>query len=206
MAIAIDRDLNVINEETRVLSITEYFSEMRLPNDEIKKRIDMCEDFEVFLIYIIELGEELELEIFISQLQSGLIEIAGKYIELTDSIIDRLNEDAIFIAETTKKYLDTPFYTSDDRATLLAQNETQAVCNISQYEFAKENGLNYKEWLAMPDEKVRDTHAFADGQRVPIDAPFIVGESLMMYPMDASLGAPPQEIINCRCVVRFSRT
>ena len=199
-------ELNVVNEqETRILSIEQYFGEMRLPEEEKKKRIDMCEDFEVFLIYIIELGEEYELEVYTRMIQTGLIDIAKEHIDLTQAIINRINEDAQYIAETTKKYIDTPFYTSEDRATLLAENETQAISNISEYENAKEFGFTYKEWLAMPDEKVRETHALVDGEKVPIGTPFIVGDSLMMYPMDASLGASPQEIINCRCSIRYTR-
>ena len=58
----------------------------------------------------------------------------------------------------------------------------------------------------MLDEKTRETHAMADGQKVDIDTPFIVGDSLMMFPTDTSLGATPQEIINCRCIMKYSRT
>lgn len=201
---AIDK-LNVIKEETRVMSITQFFNEMPIPEKDKKKRIDMCEDFEVFLLLMIEIGEEMDFEFFVRQLQVGMIDIAGKYIELTQPVINRINEDAVYIAETTIKYADIPFYTSEDRATLVAETETQAICNIEEFERAKEQGFVYKEWLAMPDERTRFTHAMADGQRVPIDTPFIVGDSLMMYPMDASLGAPPEEIINCRCVMKYTR-
>ena len=200
--------LNVV-EKTKVLTIEQYFGEMPLTDEEKKKRIDMCEDFEIFLFYILELGEELDrmaLEVLISRLQVGFIEITGNYMELTDDVLERINEDAIYIAETTKKNLDVPFFTSPDRARLVAENETQSLCNLSEFDRAKEQGFKYKEWLAMLDEKTRETHAMADGQKVDIDTPFIVGNSLMMFPTDTSLGAPPEEIINCRCIMRYSRT
>lgn len=200
--------LNVV-EKPKILTIEKYFGEMPLTDEQKKKRIDMCEDFEVFLLYIIELGEELDrmqLDILIGQLQIGFIEIADNYMDLTEPIIERINEDAIYIAETTKKNLDVPFFTSPDRAKLVAENETQSLFNLSEFERAKEQGFMYKEWLAMLDEKTRETHAMADGQKVDIDTPFVVGDSLMMFPTDTSLGASPQEIINCRCIMKYSRT
>ncbi len=200
--------LNVV-EKPKILTIEKYFGEMPLTDEQKKKRIDMCEDFEVFLLYIIELGEELDrmqLDILIGQLQMGFIEIANKHLDMTEAIIERINEDAMYIAETTKKNLDVPFFTSPDRARLVAENETQSLFNLSEFDRAKEQGFKFKEWLAMLDEKTRETHAMADGQKVDIDTPFIVGNSLMMFPTDTSLGAPPEEIINCRCIMRYSRT
>jgi len=200
--------LNVV-EKPKILTIEKYFGEMPLTDEQKKKRIDMCEDFEVFLLYIIELGEELDrmqLDILIGQLQMGFIEIASKHLDMTEAIIERINEDAMYIAETTKKNLDVPFFTSPDRARLVAENETQSLFNLSEFDRAKEQGFKFKEWLAMLDEKTRETHAMADGQKVDIDTPFIVGNSLMMFPTDTSLGAPPEEIINCRCIMRYSRT
>lgn len=200
--------LNVV-EKPKILTIEKYFGEMPLTDEQKKKRIDMCEDFEVFLLYIIELGEELDrmqLDILIGQLQMGFIEIASKHLDMTEAIIERINEDAMYIAETTKKNLDVPFFTSPDRARLVAENETQSLFNLSEFDRAKEQGFKFKEWLAMLDEKTRETHALADGQKVDIDTPFIVGNSLMMFPTDTSLGAPPEEIINCRCIMRYSRT
>ena len=200
--------LNVA-KKPKIYTIEQYFNEMPLTDEQKKKRIDMCEDFEVFLLYIIELGEELQnmqLDILMGRLQRGFIEIAQNYIEITDNILVRINEDALYIAETTKNNLDIPFFTSPDRARLVAENETQSLCNLSEFDRAKEQGFKYKEWLAMLDEKTRETHAMADGQKVDIDTPFIVGDSLMMFPTDTSLGASPQEIINCRCIMKYSRT
>jgi len=55
-------------------------------------------------------------------------------------------------------------------------------------------------WESRKDERVRETHIIADGQRVPGTAtPFMVGNSLLMYPGDTSLGAEMKEIIDCRC-------
>ncbi|MCP4489038.1 MAG: hypothetical protein GY820_17255 [Gammaproteobacteria bacterium] len=56
-----------------------------------------------------------------------------------------------------------------------------------------------KAWQTMGDKDVRPTHKAANGQTQPIDAPFQVGDSLLMYPRDTSMGASVKEIVNCRC-------
>ena len=55
-------------------------------------------------------------------------------------------------------------------------------------------------WLATEDDRTRPTHVEADGQVRPFGVPFEVGGSLMLAPGDPTLGAPAEEIINCRCV------
>jgi hypothetical protein len=55
----------------------------------------------------------------------------------------------------------------------------------------------YKRWLATTDERVRATHAVADGQMVRLSEPFTVGGFPVQHPADPF--APPQESINCRC-------
>lgn len=58
----------------------------------------------------------------------------------------------------------------------------------------------FREWITRLDEHVRPTHKAAHGQRVPgTGTPFVVGNSLLMYPGDASLGASLEEIAGCRC-------
>ena len=56
------------------------------------------------------------------------------------------------------------------------------------------------------DDKTREDHVDVNGAVVPIDEPFIVGGYEMMYPGDESLGAGPEEIINCRCSVEYLMT
>lgn len=56
-----------------------------------------------------------------------------------------------------------------------------------------------KVWETVGDDKVRSTHADADGQTVLANAPFTVGGHQLMYPGDTSRNAPLVETINCRC-------
>ena len=60
-----------------------------------------------------------------------------------------------------------------------------------------------REWDASEDSDTRDSHRHMDGQSVGLNEPFTSGNgALMMHPGDSSLGAGPEEIINCRCIVR----
>lgn len=60
-------------------------------------------------------------------------------------------------------------------------------------------------WRSTRDARVRDTHMWMDGQKRGMDEPFVSPRGArLMYPGDASLGAPGSEIVNCRCVVMTS--
>jgi hypothetical protein len=55
------------------------------------------------------------------------------------------------------------------------------------------------------DGRTRDSHLAMDGQTVGLDEPFKTPSGdLLMFPGDTSLGAPPEETIQCRCRVRFN--
>ncbi|GAF75877.1 unnamed protein product, partial [marine sediment metagenome] len=61
-------------------------------------------------------------------------------------------------------------------------------------------GALIRMWQSRKDDRVRPTHVKADGQTVKgTTEPFTVGDSLLMYPGDTSLGADMAEIIGCRC-------
>lgn len=60
-----------------------------------------------------------------------------------------------------------------------------------------------KRWDSVGDSHVREDHLIADGQEVPVNAPFIVGGEQLMYPGDTSLGASVGNIINCRCSATY---
>lgn len=56
-----------------------------------------------------------------------------------------------------------------------------------------------KTWSAILDKVTRHAHMEADDQTVPQDEPFIVMGEKLMFPGDDSLGATPENIMNCRC-------
>lgn len=95
------------------------------------------------------------------------------------------------------------YWTSRERAMLISANEANAFENYNEYREAKAQGKTKKKWLTMMDEKVRLDHSLAEGQTVDIDGLFLIGGYEMMFPMDASNGAPAGETINCRCSCEY---
>jgi len=64
--------------------------------------------------------------------------------------------------------------------------------NITEY-------ARTKTWVAILDDRTRPWHEEADGQTVGVDEPFVVNGEELMMPRDDSLGASPDNLINCRC-------
>lgn len=90
------------------------------------------------------------------------------------------------------------------RADTIGRTETIAAYNGGDLDGARalgEFGPVEKVWLAAIDARTRETHADADGQVRPLDEPFEVGGVLMDRPHDPH--APPDETVNCRCVVEL---
>lgn len=87
------------------------------------------------------------------------------------------------------------------RVEMIARTEAMKASNFGSQLLFQAYGATANEWIATMDNRVRPSHAAADGQVRPIGVPFEVGSSLMLYPLDGSLGAPAEEIVNCRCVL-----
>lgn len=96
------------------------------------------------------------------------------------------------------------------RGTMVARTEMLGSMHAAQREGIEQlidgemvtrNQVN-ETWDASNDADTRDSHAFMEGQKRGDDGYFKTGAGYrMMYPGDRSLGAPPEEIINCRCRV-----
>lgn len=55
-------------------------------------------------------------------------------------------------------------------------------------------------WDSSEDSATRDSHRVMDNQKMAKDGTFVTGQGYKLrYPGDRSLGAPADEIINCRC-------
>ncbi len=91
-----------------------------------------------------------------------------------------------------------------NRSTTIARTEVVGASNVAAMEAARSSGLTLnKVWLATGDNRTRPDHLEADGQEVPMDQPFVVGDEELMQPGDPAGSAG--EIVNCRCTVYFKR-
>ena len=86
------------------------------------------------------------------------------------------------------------------RAMTIASTETAAAYGAARQEALEQSGIEWKQWLTSGNDNVRPTHEAAEGQTRRINEPFTVGGASLMHPSDGSMGAPPEETINCHCV------
>lgn len=92
-----------------------------------------------------------------------------------------------------------------DRSMVIARTEVGSATNWSQDYVAHSVDVPMeKEWLSLSDDRTRDDHREANGQVQPLDEPFVVGGDELMFPGDDSLGAGPEQTIQCRCTVLHS--
>jgi len=206
---------------SKIIPIDRFFAEMELSEEEKKRREDLANELLIlFLLLFNEIEAErlihgdlsnVDITYFKEMLYRQYCDKVDVYILLllallgnTDEIEEEIRQRTSFIVDTTLKFEDE-FYTSKDRAIMLAENETNYVGNYTDYHTAKYQGYRHKQWLTMKDEKVRISHALVDGQTVGIDEYFKVGGYEMLYPMDTSRGAPLSETQNCRCVTVYLR-
>lgn len=90
------------------------------------------------------------------------------------------------------------------RARTIAQTETTRAYGYGTVaagvEMSRTTGRALrKQWIAHHDERTRDGHYGADGQRVPVTFPFYVSGEPLLYPGDPS--GSPDNVIGCRCKV-----
>ena len=185
---------------------------MQLTEEQIEKRTKTAEDLEEVFLY------GLTLLFLMEQAQSvnyamALASVQERYGDVLDR--NEINNSSSFrdvhVPETVASVLSTTisdpektFNFSEDRAALIAENEANAVWNDAEFLEAIDEGYTEKTWRSIIDKRTRDTHRYLDGETKPILEPFEVGEYLMMYPKDESLGAGGEEIANCRCSVEYS--
>jgi hypothetical protein len=84
---------------------------------------------------------------------------------------------------------------------MLARTDLNSLSNGGSVMAAQMVGAGFKQWLTAGDDRVRETHAEADGQIVPIDQEFDVGGEALDYPGDPS--GSDEEVCNCRCTVIY---
>jgi HK97 family phage portal protein len=92
-----------------------------------------------------------------------------------------------------------------NRAGMIAKNEVVLANNLGSHIAVKNLGIPIlKTWLTEGDERVRPTHAQANGQQRTIDQPYDVGGYRFLFPKDNSGDPARDETVNCRCSEYYS--
>lgn len=195
--------------ESRIIPIEQYFDEMELTNAEKEQRKEFAESMEEVMLFIFILFQTMNeynrvnKDYIIQQLKIRYSGIVSKYVDIDSYLEEHIREFAEDAVSVTIKNENTPYFTSDDRAILIAENESHFTFSRNEYYQAIRDGKTKKQWMDIRDNKERKTHREVGGMILPIREPFVVGNSLMMYATDHSLNAEAKEYINCRCTTRY---
>lgn len=192
----------------RVIDLDTIFA----PDDDDERKIQM-----IYEALILERGAdaakqelalELELNIQTQTVQqfikarksvglSGALETFMQSVRIDMAEGVGLNESLSEIAARVAKKFDEA---EQGRVLTIARTETVSAYNFASVEAFRQSGdVDQLEWLSARDSAVRESHAEADGQVVGVTKSFTVGGASLEYPGDPS--GPPEETINCRCVV-----
>lgn len=202
-------ELNGLVGMSRSEDYEDYFGVMDLPDAGKEKRIELAErlgdNFLLVLafLFIMQQYQTINWETIRTRFESAYRDALDGAIvldEYLDSYIRRFSYD---VTESTQNHIDDLYYYSFDRSRVMAENESNAAWNYSDFQTAIQNGYTRKRWVDIRDRRERETHRSVGGTVKPINEPFMVGSSFMNYPKDTSYGASSSEIVNCRCSIRY---
>nr|DAK89840.1 MAG TPA: minor capsid component [Caudoviricetes sp.]DAP54454.1 MAG TPA: minor capsid component [Caudoviricetes sp.] len=217
MSVSSYDELNIRPNNRRSEPYKEYFSKMSISDKEKQERIAFSEQMEEVVLYILALIEttiesgETKREYIQTQFYDKYLDVIASYM-LIDTYIKQ------YAVDITKQIIDTTFerlssedksitddyYLSNDRAMFISECEANSILNYRQYSKAVKSGKTKKKWIDVGDKRERKTHLEVGGTTLPIGEPFSVGDSLLQFPKDTSLGASADEIVNCRCSIQYS--
>ena len=215
-------DLALEQQYVESFNFEKYFEVMDISDDERAKRVELARDFSrLMLFFFANFSVENAREYYYEILEERCKAIAEGYVGQSDMayLNDWSRRIAVKTTDTTYNHLENPvaddkmfhfeewgedipqneYWTSPLRAFLIAGGIAVAIGEYDDLLVAIQNGATTKTWKTERDNRVRETHKEAEGQTVAIWKPFIVGGWELMFPGDDSLGAPDEELSNCRC-------
>lgn len=187
----------------------EYFSAMELTPEEIKKRVDFAKEFENIIFYIFTLlsvmrkYNHMRIDFAVETLKNLYLDLVVLYVDIDEYLEDYIEKFALDIIETTLRHYNDEWYLSSDRSVLIAENEANSVFAHDDYTRAIKAGKTKKRWITERDDRVRETHMEVNGVTIPIKEPFVVGDSLLLYPKDQTYSPSAEQTANCRCTVKY---
>lgn len=190
-------------------SIDTYFDKMELTEKEKEERKDFANEMKNALLFIFALYltmqqyDYINKQYIIEQLQKRYSDAVIERMEIDDYLSEMIIDSARDIVDTTFRHDDEEYFTSEERAELIACNSANDTLNYKQYADAVKAGKKNKQWITEKDNRVRRTHEVLDDEVIPIGDTFLVGDTLMRFPHDTYYGVDYKELSNCRCTVKY---
>lgn len=197
------------SSKSRAIPYEKYFGEMELTEKQKEDRIKASKQIESMMLFLFSLLSVMKeysyqnVEFVVTQVKTQYSNIISSSAVMDDYLIGYVQEFSEQIVETTQEHFEDEWYLSDDRAIFVAENEANTTFNYLEYKKAVKSGKTKKRWVTMRDRHVRHTHQLVDGKSIVINDVFLVGDSEMFYPKDITFGASANEIVNCRCSIKY---
>ena len=158
------------------------------------------------------LGKDYARQLFRDSLEDAYLDgfAASEYMLQREEEID---EELLLLA-VDKEYNGESIYTKFDN--YYEQGDAEAMQRLMESEFHRAysqgqmdmatatGGDLYKTWVTMRDDRVRETHDYLEGMKIPINEPFLTYDmDEAMYPGGFSL---PENNVNCRCTLKITES
>lgn len=187
----------------------DFFAPMKITDEQKRERIRLAEAFKEEFLYMMSymfyayptLNEQMIYDLRDAYIRA--IEEVGLY-SMVDQYYRQAEKFAIDCIEATQRHKEDPYFYSADRARLNAEDQSNRVYDFKDFNDAVANGMRYKTWNTVGDNRVRDSHEEVEGLTIPISDLFVLRGGLLAYPHDSSHGADTSELSGCRCTLTYS--
>lgn len=202
-------ELNQLVGMKRSMPFADYFAPMHLTKAQKRERQRLAEALEEEFLYMLSymfyaypiINEQMIYDMRDAYIRA--IEEVGLY-SMVDQYYRQAEKFAIGCIDATRRHKEDPYYYSTDRARLCAEDQSNFVYDMKDFDDAIANGKRYKTWNTVGDNRVRNSHEEVEGLTIPIEEPFVLQGGLMMAPHDDSMGVSEDELILCRCSLTYS--
>ena len=200
-------ELNRLVGFERSLPIDQYFDEMRLTPRQKEQRKRLARQLEEemvwlmsYMFYARKQGISVSMNA-INEIRERYREAVGSTVVIDLYIATHIDSVTANIVDATNRHKDDPYFYSEDRARLIAEEESNSIFQYTEFEEASKN-KRYKTWLTIMDGHQRESHGLVNGTTIPIDEEFILEGGTCQFPREDTL--PDEEVCGCRCSLAFS--
>lgn len=187
------------------MTIEQYFNTMPIADYQKQRRIKTANNLKIAVLAYFLLAKQgfdetndIDLQfliaVFTDDYKRAITE--DKDITIDSYVLDHIERIIPLIVQADAE-------NTEERADKIACNEASVLWNYEEYKEFKDMGYTHKIWHTEMDDRVRDTHKGMEAVTIPIDEYFDVHGWEMLFPGDDSLGAPAEEIVNCRCSLSY---
>lgn len=191
---AIDWTVDNYNPEMYRIYVEEFQRVGTIYNEDVQRRIEQKQVDSIFWTF------------FFGWIRRHAAEKVVQISFTTKKILKRIlklgEEEGLSHREIAKGILNKTEVLTMYRAAKITRTEIHTGVNTAIHESVRVTGtIEEKEWLTAGDLRVRESHVWADGERVGIDEMYIMTGEALRFPGDPNGSA--WNIINDRCAELF---